>query len=46
MPAATGGGRGAKALAFAWSKPLIAVNHLEGHLYANWLLTGPDRTES
>jgi N6-L-threonylcarbamoyladenine synthase len=27
----------AKALAFAWSKPLIAVNHLEGHVYANWL---------
>jgi N6-L-threonylcarbamoyladenine synthase len=28
----------AKALAFAWSKPLIAVNHLEGHVYANWLV--------
>jgi N6-L-threonylcarbamoyladenine synthase len=28
----------AKALAYAWSKPLIAVNHLEGHIYANWLL--------
>ncbi len=28
----------AKALAFAWSKPLLAVNHLEGHLYANWLV--------
>ena len=27
----------AKALAYAWSKPLVAVNHLEGHLYANWL---------
>src|SRR5688572_4025506 len=27
----------AKALSYAWSKPLIAVNHLEGHLYANWL---------
>src|SRR5262249_770481 len=27
----------AKALAYAWSKPLIAVNHLEGHIYANWL---------
>ena len=24
----------AKALAFAWSKPLIAVNHLEGHLFS------------
>src|SRR5687768_8942857 len=27
----------AKALAYAWSKPLVAVNHLEGHIYANWL---------
>jgi len=31
----------AKALAFAWTKPLVAVNHLEGHMYANWL--GEDR---
>src|SRR3989338_2941101 len=27
----------AKALAFAWRKPLIPVNHLVGHIYANWL---------
>jgi N6-L-threonylcarbamoyladenine synthase len=27
----------AKTLAFAWDKPLISVNHLEGHIYANWL---------
>ncbi len=27
----------AKSLAYAWDKPLIGVNHLEGHLYANWL---------
>jgi N6-L-threonylcarbamoyladenine synthase len=27
----------AKALAFARSLPLVAVNHLEGHLYAAWL---------
>jgi len=27
----------AKALALAYSQPLIGVNHLEGHLYANWL---------
>ncbi|HEY7465311.1 MAG TPA: tRNA (adenosine(37)-N6)-threonylcarbamoyltransferase complex transferase subunit TsaD, partial [Dehalococcoidia bacterium] len=32
----------AKALAYAWSKPLIGVNHLEGHLYANWLLEGEE----
>jgi N6-L-threonylcarbamoyladenine synthase len=27
----------AKALAYAWGLPLIAVNHLEAHLYANWI---------
>lgn len=27
----------AKALAFALKKPLIAVNHIEGHIYANFL---------
>ncbi len=30
----------AKALALAWDLPLIGVNHLEAHIYANWL--GPD----
>ncbi len=27
----------AKAIAFARGLPLIGVNHLEGHIYANWL---------
>jgi N6-L-threonylcarbamoyladenine synthase len=27
----------AKALSYAWGKQLVAVNHLEGHIYANWL---------
>ncbi len=27
----------AKSLAYAWNKPLIAVNHLVGHFYSNWL---------
>ncbi|TSC95725.1 MAG: tRNA N6-adenosine threonylcarbamoyltransferase [Parcubacteria group bacterium Athens1014_10] len=27
----------AKTLSYVWQKPLIAVNHLEGHIYANWL---------
>jgi N6-L-threonylcarbamoyladenine synthase len=31
----------AKSLSFAWDIPLITVNHLEGHLYANFL-TFPD----
>jgi len=27
----------AKAVALSWGLPLVAVNHLEGHIYANWL---------
>jgi N6-L-threonylcarbamoyladenine synthase len=32
----------AKALAYAWGLPLVAINHLEGHIYANWLEEGPE----
>ena len=31
----------AKGLAFARRKPILGINHLEGHVYANWLET-PD----
>jgi N6-L-threonylcarbamoyladenine synthase len=31
----------AKGLAFARRKPLLGINHLEGHVYANWLEVGP-----
>lgn len=34
----------AKTLAYVWEKPLIPVNHLEGHIYANWL-TLPGQAE-
>ncbi len=34
----------AKGLALALDKPLIGVNHLEGHLYSNWLAI-EDQTE-
>jgi len=27
----------AKNLAYAWRKPIVGVNHLKAHLYANWL---------
>ncbi|MBI5037493.1 MAG: tRNA (adenosine(37)-N6)-threonylcarbamoyltransferase complex transferase subunit TsaD [Candidatus Kerfeldbacteria bacterium] len=27
----------AKTLSYVWNKPLIGVNHMEGHVYANWL---------
>lgn len=32
----------AKSLALTWDKPLIPVNHLTGHLYANWLVRKSD----
>lgn len=32
----------AKAVAFARRLPFIGVNHLEAHIYANWLQTTPD----
>jgi N6-L-threonylcarbamoyladenine synthase len=35
----------AKGLAFALRKPLLGVNHLEGHVYANWLETDPPTEE-
>jgi N6-L-threonylcarbamoyladenine synthase len=28
----------AKTLAYAWNRPIVPVNHLVGHIYANWLL--------
>jgi len=28
----------ARTLSWLWKKPLVAVNHLAGHVYANWLL--------
>ncbi len=31
----------AKTLALIWNKPLIPVNHLIGHFYANWIETSP-----
>jgi tRNA N6-adenosine threonylcarbamoyltransferase len=31
----------AKGLALARRKPLLGINHLEGHAYANWLGSGP-----
>ncbi|OGM04868.1 tRNA (adenosine(37)-N6)-threonylcarbamoyltransferase complex transferase subunit TsaD [Candidatus Woesebacteria bacterium RIFCSPHIGHO2_01_FULL_39_32] len=29
----------AKTLSFVWKKPIVPVNHLVGHIYANWLVT-------
>lgn len=30
----------AKGLSFTSGRPLVAINHLEGHVYSNWLETG------
>src|SRR4030042_4601145 len=32
----------AKAIAFAWNKPLVPVNHLIGHIYANFIGETPN----
>lgn len=32
----------AKWLAYLWNKPLIPVNHIRGHVYANWLERDPE----
>lgn len=37
MPALVIGVTAAKLLAFLWGKPLIGIQHLEGHIYANLL---------
>lgn len=37
MPALIVGVSAAKTLALTWKKPLIGIQHLEGHIYANFL---------
>lgn len=32
----------AKAVSFSMGVPLVGVNHLEGHIYASWLIQGMD----
>jgi N6-L-threonylcarbamoyladenine synthase len=32
----------AKAIAYGRGLPFLGVNHLEGHVYANWLVEGPE----
>ena len=41
-PALLVGVNTAKAAAFARQKPLVAVNHIEGHVYSNWLIPETD----
>jgi N6-L-threonylcarbamoyladenine synthase len=41
-PALLVGVNAAKAIAFARMKPLLGVNHMEGHIYSNWLISEKD----
>lgn len=43
IPALLIGTTAAKTLALVWDKPLVGVNHLEGHIYAN--LIGSDNSQ-
>jgi N6-L-threonylcarbamoyladenine synthase len=36
----------AKAIALAKKLPIIGVNHLEAHIYANWLVSSPESSPS
>lgn len=33
-----------KTLSYIYDKPIIPVNHMYGHIYANWILTEKDQT--
>lgn len=37
LPALIVGVETAKALAFAWNKPVIPTHHIAGHIFANWI---------
>ena len=41
LPSLLVGTETAKWLAYLWGKPLIEVNHIRGHVYANWLERDP-----
>ncbi len=40
------GANAAKAIAYARGVPLVAVNHLEGHIYAAWLADAPSQDDA
>jgi len=37
IPALLIGTSAAKSLAYAWQKPIVGVDHIAGHIYANWI---------
>lgn len=36
----------ARALSWAWGKPLIGINHIEGHIYSNWIQSQESRIKN
>lgn len=36
----------AKTLSYVWQKPVIPVNHLLGHIYANWITESTDTSKN
>ncbi len=46
IPALLVGATAAKTLALTWNKPLIGINHLEGHIYANLVRSIKDETSA
>ncbi|MFH1175476.1 MAG: tRNA (adenosine(37)-N6)-threonylcarbamoyltransferase complex transferase subunit TsaD [bacterium] len=41
IPALLVGTSAAKTLSYVWEKPIVGVNHIEGHIYANWIENPP-----
>jgi len=46
MPSLLIGVNTARALAYRFRKPIIGVNHIEGHIYSNWLQMIDSRNQS
>lgn len=44
-PCLWGGVNFAKALSFFWGIPIIAVNHIEAHIFANWIFKATTQNE-
>ncbi len=36
----------AKTLSYLWDKPIVPINHMVGHIYANWLDSGQRTVDS
>jgi N6-L-threonylcarbamoyladenine synthase len=46
IPALLIGTMTAKTLSYVWKKPLLGINHIEGHIYSNFLEFGVEKKEA